>query len=110
MSPIGRLSSRLWTTCFVFALLLALPSVVGAEDYTVSSPLELQNALNEAAINGEDDTITIAPGTYAGSFHFDPHEAHSLLLRGAVAGDPAQVVLEGKASPARAALGTRELR
>jgi len=48
-------------TCFL--IFTAFP-FVWAQDFDVSTVQELQDALDKASCNGEDDKIFIAPGTY----------------------------------------------
>ncbi len=52
-----------------------------AAEFTVTTVTELQNALNTAASNGEDDTITVASGTYnvTDTLVYSPEDGDGLL-------------------------------
>jgi hypothetical protein len=101
----ARTMGRAVVACLSCVLWALAPWTARADDWTVHTSVELHAALGEAASNGEDDTITIAGGTYQGPFYFNPQDSHSLVLRGEGTGDPAQVVLEGVQSPHACALG-----
>ena len=58
---------------FLFLLwILLLP--LYAKEFHVSSSEEFQDALYEAASNGESDRVYLAAGTYKGNFYFEPSE------------------------------------
>jgi len=52
--------------------------------FCVSNATELQNALNTATSNGENDTIRVVQGTYTstGIFNYVSSEEHSITLEG----------------------------
>ncbi len=69
----ARTSQPVWQTTLVAALvglLLSglLASSVWAAEFEVASATELQDALDLATSNGEDDIIHLAAGTYVGNF------------------------------------------
>ncbi len=73
------------------------------EEFCVSNAMQLQNALTEAATNGEDDIIRVEQGTYRGNFIFDSSEGDSLTLLGGFDRgcetrtlDPSNTILDGK--------------
>ncbi len=49
--------------------------------YTVTSSEEFTQALQEAAQNGEDDTIVLQSGTFDGSFSFNSEDNKSLAIQ-----------------------------
>ena len=57
---------------------------IKAAVFNVSNSTELQNALNTAASNGEDDVINVASGTYtlSATLTFNSSENHSLTITG----------------------------
>jgi hypothetical protein len=76
-------------------------STWGAE-FCVDNATNLQNALNTAAENSQDDTIKVVMGTYTGSFSYVSTEGHSITLWGGyTAGcasrvvNPANTILDG---------------
>ncbi|MFX1508573.1 MAG: right-handed parallel beta-helix repeat-containing protein, partial [Promethearchaeota archaeon] len=81
-----------------------IASVALAETFCVSDETELQAALDEAAINNQDDFIKIRQGTYYGSFTYNSTEAYSLTSKGGYyhprckkrVVDPANTVLDGQ--------------
>lgn len=93
---------RLSKTIFVLAALSFLSVFAFGEEFCVSNATQLQNALTEAAINGENDIIRVEQGTYTGNFIFDSYEGKSLtLIGGFVPGcdtrtlDPSNTLLDG---------------
>ena len=64
------------------ACFLSATQKVGAATFCVSNAAELQTALDDAAVNGVDDTIMVRRGTYSGNFSFGSHEHRSLTIRG----------------------------
>lgn len=73
----GILSAFLVLATFVFFI-----GSVQAYDFCVSTSTELQSALNQAAANGEDDTIMVVKDTYYGNFVYDSHESYNLAIKG----------------------------
>lgn len=72
------------------------------EEFCVSNAMQLQNALTEAAANGEDDIIRVEQGTYTGNFVFDSFEGKNLTLVGGFDPgcstqtlDPSNTILDG---------------
>ena len=67
-------------------LLLILSMFLAAsswgEEFCVDSDGSLQGALNTAASNGEDDTIKVVQGTYAGPFNCASTEGKNIVLEG----------------------------
>jgi hypothetical protein len=62
----------------------------------------LQDALDEASANGEDDTIQIVQGTYNGNFVYNSSEGYGIVIKGGFAAgcteqeiDPEQTILDG---------------
>jgi hypothetical protein len=79
-----------------------------AAEYCVGTAVDLQLALDEAQINGEEDTIKLRQGTYTGNFIYDAtieDETYSLTFLGGYKPkppgckkrvvDPANTVLDG---------------
>jgi len=66
----------------VVAFLASLAGISWGAVFCVSTPTELQNALDVAAINGEDDIIKVCQGTYNGNFYFYSSEGYSITLLG----------------------------
>jgi len=58
----------------VLFLLWILLLPLYAKEFHVSCSEEFQDALYEAAFNGESDSIYLAAGTYKGNFYFEPSE------------------------------------
>ncbi|MEA2048046.1 MAG: choice-of-anchor Q domain-containing protein [Campylobacterota bacterium] len=77
-------------------LLLTISAM--SQTFNVSNTPELRTALNDAAANGQDDTIILADGTYkttddgGGTFIFLDNEDHNLTLKGS---NPQNVILSG---------------
>ena len=75
---------------FIFLLIFSLLFISApfktsvAKVFTVSNAFELQNALNKASTNGEDDVIYIKKGTYnlTSPIRFWSDENHSITLKG----------------------------
>jgi len=79
-----------------------VPFTAKAASFTVSTPAQLSSALAAAQVNGEDDVIRIAQGSYAGNFMYSSHEAHDLVIQGGWTANfagrviqPANTVLDG---------------
>jgi len=66
----------------VLVVLNFLGGLTWGEEFCVSNATQLQNALTEAATNGEDDIIRVDQGTYIGNFVFDSYEGKNLTLLG----------------------------
>jgi hypothetical protein len=77
----------------IFVVYFVLSATVYGAVFNVTNPTELQNALNRAKNNGQDDTINVAAGiynitttlTYDASIDY-PVENHALTIIGAGAG------------------------
>ena len=63
--------------------------------FHVSTAAELQAALDAAAVNGEDDTIYLAAGTYRGNFEYLPEDGRAVTIRGEEGTTAREVVLDG---------------
>jgi hypothetical protein len=94
---------RIFVSIILVCVGLAFPAKKsrGAE-FCVSTPGELQEALNKASTNGEDDIIKVVQGVYYGYFCYYSTEIFGLtLLGGYTSGcasriiDPANTVLDG---------------
>ncbi len=86
----------------LYALFVFLSVSLWGDEFCVKTSIEIQNALTEAASNGEDDVIRIVRGTYAGNFIFDSSEGKNLTLLGGFSStcanrilDPANTILDG---------------
>ena len=70
----------------VFLSMLLLTTSSFSKIFTVSNVAEFRKALEDSALNGEDDTIHLNPGTYKttsdglGTFTYNDEEKHSLKL------------------------------
>jgi hypothetical protein len=85
---------------FLFALVFS--SQARAAEFCVSTSVELYNALQTAAENGEDDIVRIVQGTYHGGFFYVSTEPNSLTIEGGYetgcvsrTTNPAVTVLDG---------------
>ena len=94
---------------FIFVL-LGMSSLTLGATFCVGDSAELQNALNVAENNGEDDSIRIKSGDYltpnGQPFRFDNYEAHDLSISGGwsdfgqlscfnqIGGDPYETTLD----------------
>jgi len=90
---------------FSIAYFIISVETAWSADHCVSNATELQTALTTAESNGEDDTIRVVEGTYAGNFSFESGETYDLtILGGHTSGcglrkfDPANTVLDGGAA------------
>jgi len=86
----------------VMASLSILAEVSWGAVFCVSTPTELQNALDAAETNGEDDIIKVCQGTYNGSFYFFSDEGLGITLLGGYSSDcadrvvnPSNTILDG---------------
>ena len=94
---------RRWSKPIVVLVILNfLAGLTWGEEFCVSNATQLQNALTEAATNGEDDIIRVEQGIYMGNFTFDSFEDKSLALLGGFASgcntrtlDPSNTILDG---------------
>ena len=68
--------------------------------FHVTNATEFQAALDAAETNGEDDTIYLASGTYAGNFSYQPPDTEhkALTIQGEAGTFAAEVVLDGQNS------------
>ncbi|MBI5375083.1 MAG: hypothetical protein HZA77_06580 [Candidatus Schekmanbacteria bacterium] len=73
---------------FLFLIiLLFISSYVSAKTFNVSNTTQFRKALEDAALNGEDDTLILAAGTYRttddgqGTFKFVDNEIYSLTIK-----------------------------
>jgi serine protease len=76
------------------------PSTASAAEFHVTNAAELQDALDEAEINGVDDIIYLAAGTYEGNFVYIPPvtEHKSLTITGESGTSAADIILDGQGS------------
>ena len=82
--------------CLTMAMIFFTKGLVGAADFHVTSDQELQTALSVATDNGENDTVLLAAGAYAGRFTFISTESFSLTIQAEAGLNPGQVVLDGE--------------
>ena len=75
---------------------MAMPRSYAAQ-FPVATAQEFQTALSTAAVNGEDDTITLAAGVYKGNFNFITAEAQALTINAESGLKTGDVVLDGEA-------------
>ena len=103
----NRLYSKSFLSAFlVLATFVFFMGSVQAQDFCVSTSTELQSALNQAAANGEHDTIMVVKGTYYENFVYDSLEGYDLAIKGGYESnglngngpDPALTVLDGGGS------------
>jgi hypothetical protein len=92
-----------WVLVFLFFALLN--GTVEGATFCVSTSEQLQNALNTAATNGEDDTIQIVQATYAGNFVYTSSQSNNLTIEGGYSSgctsrlvNPASTVLDAGGS------------
>jgi hypothetical protein len=83
-----------WSRCLAAGLGLWAGAVSAAE-FPVTDAQGLQNALTLAAVNGEDDVITLAAGYYAGNFNFNSAESGSLTIQGATGTTNTDITIDG---------------
>jgi len=72
--------SKMKQTVLTMSILFCLTTQCFSAEFNVSTGRQLFNALATAQDNGEDDTITIAPGIYEGEFKFITSEAKGLTI------------------------------
>ena len=98
--PVARLFNILFL-CAVFQMSPVFVSGATAQIFNVSTTAQLRTALENAAVNGEDDIIILAAGTYKttddglGTFTFIDTEAHNLTIEAAEGLTAADVILDG---------------
>jgi hypothetical protein len=87
------------------ASLSILAGVSWGAVFCVSTATELQNALDVAETNGEDDIIKVCQGTYNGNFYFFSDEGLGITLLGGYTSDcddrvvnPSNTILDGGSS------------
>ena len=76
--------------------LVIVPAADGA-NFNVWNGTQLQDALDTAAANGEDDTIYLNLGVYYDCFYYSPEETEhrDLTITGAAGTRPEDVILDG---------------
>ncbi len=69
-----------------------------AAEFHVTNATEFRDTLNTTEINGEDDVIYLAAGTYTGSFGYHPAETEhqSLTIAGEPGTNSSQIILDGQ--------------
>jgi len=81
-STCSRTRTRRAAGLFAAALFTLAGTGAGAADFCVSTPAELQAALDASKTNGEDDLVKLVAGRYPGNFSCRYAEPHSLSVRG----------------------------
>ena len=92
---------RLRMAVFLTFLPIAVWNQVGhlrAEEFQVGTGVELQEALDIADNNGENDLIVLAAATYSGNFVYKPMDGRAISIRGDDGTRSADVVLDGSGS------------
>ena len=86
--------------CLGLVVALGLPAPVSAAEFHVATAAQFRDALEAAEINGEDDIIYLAAGTYVGYFEYLPPDTEhkSLTIRGEPGTSAGDVILDGQAS------------
>ena len=81
---------------------LFLATQVQSAEFCASDATELQNHLNTAATNGENDVIKVVQGSYLGNFSYSSSQGYNITLEGGYTSgcsnrmlDPANTVLDG---------------
>lgn len=88
ISQSKHFDNRIFCALLTVAVVLIPISPAGAATFCVQTDQGFQNALNEAEINGQDDTILLVRGTYSspsspeGRFYFGSSEPYSLTIEG----------------------------
>ena len=89
-------------TIVVLAALSFLAGLAWGEEFCVSNATQLQDALTEAAANGDEDIIRVVQGTYIGNFTFDSYDGRTITLEGGYSSDctsrildPTNTILDG---------------
>ena len=83
------------------AFLVLLQVSLFSATFNVNTALELHQALEDTALNGENDTIILQPGTYStdsnglGTFMFNDTEEYNLTIKGADGYGMNDIVLDG---------------
>jgi len=84
----------------ILTLLIVTSLALYAQTFNVTTTEEFRTALQDAAQNGEDDTIILADGTYStiddgqGTFEYLDNEVYDLTIKGSSAEN---VILDGNA-------------
>jgi deoxyinosine 3'endonuclease (endonuclease V) len=78
----------------VALLMISVPSIGVAATYCVGTAVELQDALDDAAGNGQDDLIMIQQDTYYGNFVYTSMEAFGVSIEGGYISDCLARVVE----------------
>ena len=94
---------RRWSkTIVVLVALNFLAGFIWSKEFCVSNATQLQNALTEAATNGDEDIIMVVRGTYIGNFTFDSYDGREIALKGGYSSDctsrildPTNTILDG---------------
>lgn len=79
-----------------------LASSLFSATFNVNSITQLRQALEDAAMNGENDIIILAPGRYKvmddeiGTFTFNDNEEFNLTIEGAAGHSREEIVLDGE--------------
>ncbi len=114
MTKFKRNISLIFRYLLIMASLSILAEVSWGAVFCVSTPTELQNALNAAETNGEDDIIKVVQGTYSGNFYFYSSEGYSITLLGGYTSncadrvvDPSNTILDGGGLDSVLSLHTR---
>ena len=80
----------------------ALEQYSYAKEFAVTNTKEFRSALENAADNGEDDTISLAPGTYkpsddgGGAFEFVDSESKNITIKAKNGYEAKDVILDGE--------------
>ncbi len=80
----------------VLTLALWMICPVQAAQFHITTSQEFQAALTAAAGNGQNDTVFMALGTYAGQFEYQTNEANSLTIKTEDGTDSGQVILDAQ--------------
>jgi PKD repeat protein len=107
MKSIKEIIFCTFLTCLITGIsLLSITNAAMATTYCVANETDLQNALAEAAVNGQADIIRIRSSAtpYFGNFIYSSIESYNLAIEGGYADDlctvrvvePASTVLDGE--------------
>ena len=84
----------------------------GAEGHCVATAVELQTALDDAAVNATNDYILVQRGTYTGNFRFTSYQHWPIMIRGGYGpdctdrvDDPSKTILDAQDSGTVLSLG-----
>lgn len=112
MKSIFPVNTRAVSCFFLLSLFLSILLTIPlscddawAANHDVSNATELEDALDAAENNGDDDTIRIARGTYNGNFSYSSSEGYTITVLGGYDAmfcvrdvDPKNTVLDGQNS------------